>query len=293
MTTTPPMPPTVPPLFDRLVDDAAVFPPGNMPLADAVPAHRRHRSAWYSSLVGPLLCPASQLPDLRRLADDGDEPLGVTVIVDTGTAGVLEAVDEVANDSQLTLRSVEIPIRGEPLADSARRIVAALDAAMGGSDDEEPAYLEVPRAPGWESALDVIAESGYRAKLRTGGADASAYPSSSEVAAFVLACLDRGVAVKLTAGLHRAVRHPGPDGATEHGFLNVLLGVARGLDGGDHDDIVAVLDLDDADQLVAQVRDLSPEHTTRLRRWFASYGSCSIDEPLTDLIDLGLVTPPQ
>jgi len=27
------------------------------------------------------------------------------------------------------------------------------------------------------------------------------------------------------------------------------------------------------------------------RRWFTSFGSCSIDEPLADLRDLGLVTP--
>ena len=45
---------TIPPIFDRLIDDAAVFPPGDLPLADAVPAHVAHRSAWYSALVGPL-----------------------------------------------------------------------------------------------------------------------------------------------------------------------------------------------------------------------------------------------
>ena len=41
-----------------LVDDAAVFPPGNAALPDAVAAHREHRAAWYADLVGPLLVPA-------------------------------------------------------------------------------------------------------------------------------------------------------------------------------------------------------------------------------------------
>ena len=31
-------------LFDGLFDDAALFPPGNAPMAAAVPAHRRLRA---------------------------------------------------------------------------------------------------------------------------------------------------------------------------------------------------------------------------------------------------------
>lgn len=43
----------IPTIFDRLVDDAAVFPPGDLPVPDAVAAHRVHRSAWYAGFVGP------------------------------------------------------------------------------------------------------------------------------------------------------------------------------------------------------------------------------------------------
>jgi hypothetical protein len=49
----------LPRLFAGLVDDAAVFPPGSASVPDAVSAHRRHRTAWYADLVGPLLLPAS------------------------------------------------------------------------------------------------------------------------------------------------------------------------------------------------------------------------------------------
>lgn len=44
----------VPPLFSGLCDDAAIFPPGDLPLPQAVPAHRLHRAAWYAELVGPF-----------------------------------------------------------------------------------------------------------------------------------------------------------------------------------------------------------------------------------------------
>ena len=49
--------PVLPPLFGRLVDDAAVFPPGSATLADGGRRTRQHRAAWYAGLVGPLLVP--------------------------------------------------------------------------------------------------------------------------------------------------------------------------------------------------------------------------------------------
>lgn len=278
---------SIPSIVERLIDDAAVFPPGDLPLADAVPAHVAHRSAWYSALVGPLLCPASSLPTLERLAQALPEPagpLGVAVVADTGTAGVLDAVDAVAGAPSLVLRGIEVPLRGSPLGDAARRTVAALDAALGGPDDDEPAYVEVPREHGWEAALDVVADAGYRAKLRTGGPSADAVPPNEEVAAFVVACLDRGIVMKFTAGLHHAVRGP-----VEHGFLNVLLGVATAAGGGSVADVAATLSIDDGARLAAAVGALD---AASVRRWFASYGSCSIAEPLSELIALGLVSEP-
>lgn len=278
---------TIPAIFERLIDDAAVFPPGDLPLADAVPAHVAHRSAWYAGLVGPLLCPASSLESLAVLAQELPEssgPLGVAVVVDTGTAGVLDAVDAVAHESRLVLRGVEVPLRGSPLGQSARRTVAALDAALGGPDDDEPAYVEVPRASGWEATLDVLADSGYRAKLRTGGPSADAVPSDEEVAAFVIACLDRGLPFKFTAGLHHAVRGP-----VEHGFLNLLLAVGTAAGGGSAAEVAEALSIDDGVRLAAAVAALE---AASVRRWFASYGSCSIAEPLSELIALGLVEEP-
>jgi hypothetical protein len=287
---------TIPVLLARLIDDAAVFPPGNLPLAEAVAAHTAYRDAWYADLVGPFLCPASRLDALGGIVEDHTGHLAVTVVADTGTGGVLSATDVVARDDRLVLRGVELPLRGEPLADNARRAVAALDAALGGPDDDEPAYVEIPRAPGWQGALDVVAEAGYRAKLRTGGADAAAIPSAHDLAAFVIACLDRGVAFKLTAGLHGAVRHRAADvtgDATEHGFLNVIAGVAAALDGGDEAAVAAILEDRDAPRVAATVGALPPERAAGVRRWFTSFGSCSIAEPLADLVGLGLLAGPE
>ncbi|MEV7025976.1 hypothetical protein AB0O00_28035, partial [Kitasatospora sp. NPDC093558] len=57
----------IPDLFRGLFDDAAVFPPGNLPVVEAVPAHRAHRTAWYADAVGPFLCGAGRLGELAAV----------------------------------------------------------------------------------------------------------------------------------------------------------------------------------------------------------------------------------
>jgi len=54
----------VPSLLARLVDDAALFPPCNATVPDAVKLHLAGRSSDYADVLGLFLCPASRLPEL-------------------------------------------------------------------------------------------------------------------------------------------------------------------------------------------------------------------------------------
>ncbi|HET8796166.1 MAG TPA: hypothetical protein VFO89_00655, partial [Thermoanaerobaculia bacterium] len=81
--------------------------------------------------------------------------------------------------------------------------------------------------------LDAIARHGLRAKIRTGGVTADAFPSPQTIARFLRACRERGVAFKATAGLHHPLRcvrpltyEPDAPTGTMHGFLNVFLAAA-------------------------------------------------------------------
>lgn len=294
MTTASPPTGSPPPLLRDLLDDAAIFPPGEAPMAQAVPAHAVHVSAWYADLVGPFVCSGSRLPDLLDALDATPEvaALDVAVVLDRGTGSLHEVAGLVADDTRLLLAGVEMPLRGEAPADAARRAVATVDAVLGGPDDRRPVSIEVPWAPGWREALEVVAEAGHRAKLRTGGASAAAHPDEPALAERVLACLDLDVPFKLTAGLHHAVRRTEPDTNFEqHGFLNVLLAVGSALDGGGIDDVARVLADRDGPALAARAAALDEAGAGRLRRWFASFGTCSIAEPVEDLVALGLLTP--
>jgi hypothetical protein len=69
----------------------------------------------------------------------------------------------------------------------------------------------------------------------------------------------------------------------------VLVATVRAFDGASTEEVVALLEERDPDAVVAAAGD---EDLTRARRWFTSFGSCSVTEPLDDLLALGLLEKP-
>ncbi len=153
-----------------------------------------------------------------------------------------------------------------------------------------PVYVEVPRDDRRTDVVAALAGYGYRAKFRTGGVRAELYPDEAELAAAVRAVTAARVPFKATAGLHHAVRNTDPEtGFEQHGFLNLLLATDAALGGADEADVAAVLAERDAGTVATGVRDLGPRRTAAAREAFVSFGTCSITEPLAELVDLGLV----
>lgn len=262
-----------------LVDDAAIFPPGDVPFDEAVGAYAERSVEDGAELVGSFVLRDTDLP---RLTD----PVAPLSIVCTGGAGQLAGPTNWIRRTNVEPAGMEIAVRDlDDLAGNVRRIVAATDDL----ETEWPIFIELPSTPtdhGWLSAADVAAEAGFRLKFRTGGLDASAFPPSEVLASWIEAALDRETAFKCTAGLHRAVRHTGADGFEHHGFLNVLVATARAFAGSGAPEVTQVLDSRDAGMLT-QAFDY--EGGAGARRWFRSFGSCSVAEPWADLRELGLV----
>ncbi|MEH0934349.1 hypothetical protein [Micromonospora psammae] len=284
----------VPRLFAGLVDDAAVFPPGSASLPDALAAHRRHRDSWYADLVGPLLLPATRLAELAALLD-ADERIAVGVIGDGPLDRLAEA--RAHADPRIEIRQVEAAVarRGEdPLPGLATLVDQARDAARpaAGSPAAGPDwYAEIPLTFGLTAALDALAAARadgvpIAAKFRTGGLAAELFPTPVELAAVIGACRDRDLPFKLTAGLHHATRHLDPEtGFTHHGFGNVLAATLAATGGAETDRVAGLLAALDPLPLVEPVRARRDDE----RPLWIGFGSCSILEPLTDLIRLGLV----
>jgi hypothetical protein len=279
---------TIPEAWSGLVDDAAVFPPGNAALADAIEAYAARHDDWYADLVGPLVVKDTDLPDVPP-----DVPVAVVL---TGGAGAVGGVATLAAKKGHRLVALETAVRDlDDLAGNVHRITAAVDGARAeGRLTETQVYVELPQAdpgPDWLAAADAVAEAEHRLKLRTGGVEAHLFPSAATVASWIDAALDRETPFKCTAGLHHAVRHRDHDTGFEHlGFLNVLLATRVAFDGGTTDDVAQVLDDHYANDLVAMARQ---SDLAGARRWFTSCGSCSVTEPLEDLVGLGLLEAPR
>jgi hypothetical protein len=292
---------TIPAAFSSLVDDAAIFPPGNASLPDALDAHRHHRSAAYADLVGPLVVSDVALPDLMeavRVRGSAD-PLAVSVVV-TGGAGAIEpAVRWATRAEELELAAVELGLRDEEdLPRNARRVTTVVEQlrAVGELGDDVPVYVEPPRVLGpqpptsWLSALDEVAATDLRLKFRTGGVTADAFPGIDELATCIDASLDRELPFKCTAGLHHALRHHDEEtGFDHHGFLNVLAATRAALDGASVPAVAEVLATTEAVTVRDGLLDAGPDGLVSARRWFVSFGSCSVLEPLEDLIELDLL----
>jgi hypothetical protein len=290
---------TIPSYLADLVDDAAIFPPGNAPLASAVDTHADHRNAAYADLVGPFVVSDVRLPDLIavRQARGPGPALPITVVV-TGGAGAIEGAVRWADTDCLDLRSIEFALRDEDdLAHNARRVITAVDqlVASGDLEDDTVVYVEPTRLSGppthsWLAALDEVAAVDHRLKFRTGGVDADDFPSAGELAICIQQALDRELRFKCTAGLHHAVRHRDPQtGFEHHGFLNVLLATRASLDGATADGVAAVLDESDPAAIKARVDAVGTDGLVSARRWFTSFGCCDVLEPLEDLIGLDLI----
>lgn len=255
------MPTPLSAVLPHLFDDAGLFPPAKLPMAEALRAHARALEGPYCHVVGPFLCPASRLAELDACVAAGEQrPSAMGVI---GYAGEREWHRAFATRG---LVQVEAPLAaGMPVPPG--RVVRYLELAH-----HEPA----------DPALDAIAAAGARAKVRCGGLTRDAVPSAAWLAAVLVGCVARGLMLKATAGLHQPY-HRNDTGGPRHGFVNLLAAAVVARSRAPAAEVAATLTM---------AEDAAGDLPTRLagsRALIASIGTCSIDEPLDALAERGLL----
>lgn len=272
------------PLFDRLVDDAAVFPPGLAPLDVAVREYLDRRTGPYAAHLGPLLVPATSVDDLTALAaaDDrtGSRPLEVSLVVRPGSpvGPLVTALASLRDDARVLVTAAELG-----WSEQWREVLTA----------EVPVVVEVGLGEEQARGLDDIAaavdeEHDVTAKFRTGATPTWAWPSEHVLAGFLDAVVLRALPFKLTGGLHHAVRGS-HDGEPMHGLTNVLLATHEALDGAEAPELAGILARQDTEVLVTALSALDADDAQRVRESFTAYGCCGVLDPLTELQALGLI----
>ena len=279
-------------LFAGLIDDAAVFPPGNAATPDAVREHLVHRSAWYAPLIGPLVLPDTELAvasrAVRELVPD-NEPLPISVVITSGAGGLTALARR--DLPGLNVVAAEIALRDPAdLRGNAQRVVAA---AQEFDPDEVTVFVELPFQPGWVAAIEVIEAAGLSGKIRTGGVVPDAYPTADQLAEQLSELIEADLPFKATAGLHRAWPNEALNAQGEtlhqHGFLTMLMAIEALVDGAGTDQAAELLRLDDPGRIYAALDDWDDTTAVRVRRRFRSFGCCGVTDPVQDLVTLGLL----
>jgi len=250
-------------LLARLIDDAGQFPPARKPLARAVEDFRAAKDGPHGWMVGRFLCPASRLGEA-----DLPRPLGVVADGPDWAADLAAAVAAGADAFELR----------DPGPDT----YSALDVAPLDVFVENPADL------------NALATHRLGAKLRCGGLDAAAFPSDAEVAGFIEGCRREGIPFKATAGLHHPFRtRDHAIGVLQHGFVNLL--AASVLDGVDLEAVIAEADPSafaiGPGELAWRDARADREALEEARGRFTAFGSCSVAEPVQDLLAHGILEP--
>jgi hypothetical protein len=317
-------------LLPGIIDYAGLFPPAQLPLDQAIRNYARYRREPESWMLSRFICPAAKLTELTPLITELD--LSKTLLIsalcvskqDDLTAMLLADLDGVRNfwtvnqgRAAVDVLELKLPFwvgasdRDFHTRDTPRHIATLLETH---AKLPVAAYHEISWPPAWRAVVLTyvaalandnhfgVAEKRRHSrpagfKLRSGGLEAAAFPSSEQIAFAIAACRDVRVPLKFTAGLHHPIRHFDAGVQTKmHGFINVfvagVLAHARGLK---------------AEQLQPIIEDEDAEHfnfTDDGLRWqehqattgeivearknlVTSFGSCSFDEPRDDLRALG------
>ena len=246
-------------LLAHLIDYAGLFPPASLSMEQALANYQRYRDGEYAWMLGCFVVPAARAAEV---------PEGVPVSV--------IGVDEIKAETE----------------EDVHRIASEHRRPGGWPSGVPPLYVEITDL----DLIDHIAIHGLRAKIRTGGITPDAFPSSKDIAKFMRHCALHGVAFKATAGLHHPLRcvrpltyEPNAPAGTMHGFINVFMAAAI-LTRAE-----AILEDDDASAFAFEEETASwrghavlTSDLALLREQFAiSFGSCSFEEPVNDLKELG------
>lgn len=287
-------------LLSGLVDYAGLFPPAALPMSEVVRNYASYVEGARAQFLGRLIVPVARLDELE---------LEAAGLLAPGRPWRLSALGGQHPDADLdailafNARHAEAD---DAVVDTleAKAASAAEAGALAAAARTLTVFVEVALDETLESMLDEVAVRGLRAKARTGGVTPDAIPPVEAVARFLLACAERRLPFKATAGLHHPLRseHPltyaadAPRGLM-HGFLNVFLAAAFAWDGEPADVVLEVLEERrpaafefGPEGVTWQGRELAEDDLLDVRQNFAlSFGSCSFAEPVEDLEALHLI----
>jgi len=279
-------------LLHSLIDYAGLFPPAGLDLPTAAANYAAYRGGEDAWALGRFVVPTARLRDLDALDGARVEPGAAWRIAALAGADLDADLREISGFNQRQ--------HGRAVADTIELKAAtgvAISDALARIDGQLDAFIEIPIGDDPARLIEAIAAARGRAKVRTGGITADAFPQPTQLLRFIRRCIEANLPFKATAGLHHPLRgayrltyQPDSGCATMFGFLNVFLAAAflrhgmRDADGLELIEESSPASLHVADQGIAWRSHRLDDASLRYARGFAlAFGSCSFREPMDDL----------
>lgn len=303
-------------LLTGIIDYAGMFPPAKLPLDRALENYQEHQKTRHHWMLGNFVCPVGRLRHVTDWLGEAAPPLSILAEPPADAEEFLPRLTD-AFDAALRHRptwteesvaGIEIPL---PRSVAPAALAQPLSAAVAFCRETPmQIWLETPFSPTWIDDVAKLAEElqtvhkrhpsqPFGLKIRCGGTTPEAFPTAERIAFFIDLCRTASLRWKATAGLH----HPYPRWdenlqVWQHGFLNVFVaGILARIHALDQPTLVEIL----ADRKGQFFR--FQDNKIRWKSWacttvqiqesrgtFAtSFGSCSFEEPVADLLEMGLL----
>jgi Asp-tRNA(Asn)/Glu-tRNA(Gln) amidotransferase A subunit family amidase len=295
-------------LLARSIDYAGMFPPCSLDLESALrnqAEYVRSPDAW---MLGAFVLPVEQFDAARQLLSKFDplHPLRVAALgpKTSNADDFLDAVEKADEAIRWLSSNVDL------VSISHLEMLLSQDVGLASLNEvrsilgDLPVFWEAPPDKA-QQTIALLAEHNSDAdlatfgyKLRTGGVTADAFPTSAQIADALVTPATHQLPIKFTAGLHHPIRQFRDEVKTKmHGFLNVLgAAVLAAEHRWDAHQTSMMLEGEKADSFsftdeffAWREWKISIERLQYRRKFVASFGSCSFDEPRDDLRALGLL----
>lgn len=289
-------------LLAGIVDYAGLFPPSALSMPEAVINYATYKNSNFNWMLGRFIVPATRLDEFTASAQDfftrDKEAWKLSVLASEDIYETVRAVEDFNAEYAPYAECDTLEIK----ADS----VSAIEEIVHIVPPPLMNYFEIPLiSKDFGEMIVTLAIRKQRAKIRTGGTTPEAFPRADEITRFIRTCAAANIPFKATAGLHHPVRcqksltyeKDAPVGMM-YGFLNVFLAAAFARQGFKPALLNELLEDEWTESFIFDANGVwwRQEHflnTTQLRllreRAAVSFGSCSFEEPITDLQDLEIL----
>ncbi len=289
-------------LLSEIIDYAGLFPPSGLSMPEAVVNYALYKNSNFSWMLGRFVLPVGRLDEFLQSAKDffSRDHKGIWRLSVLASGDIHDSVRKIEdfnlkNAPGAVIDSIEVKASS----------VEEIEKLVSSIPDYFTTFYELPIGDDLPELVSSLALNNQRAKIRTGGVTADLFPSSSEIIRFIRTCMAANIPFKATAGLHHPIRcfkplsyeANAPKG-TMHGFLNLFLATGFAREGFKpsvleevlEEEFEEVFEFDENGVYWQKEHFLNIQQLAKLReKGVISFGSCSFDEPIADLQEIGIL----